>query len=68
MQTHELSDRPNSNPISPKVSWPFVAGALILAIETAVTQSWDEANWVGSALIVVYALLGYFVTDPLRKS
>ena len=55
------------NPLSPKVSVPLILGIIALAAQTAATQTWDETNWAGSALIVLYAVVGYIVKDPLRQ-
>ncbi len=66
MKEHNLTDNPTAKAISPKVSLPFIFGVVALVAETAATQTWDETNWIGSALVVLYAVSGYLVKDPAR--
>ena len=66
MPEHTLNDNPTAKAISPKVSFPLIAGVVSLIAETAVTQNWDETNWLGSGLVVLYAVVGYLVNDPAR--
>jgi len=63
-----MSKSKSVNPVSPKVSVPFILGIVALAAETATTLTWDETNWIGSAIIVLYALSGYLVNDPDRNT
>lgn len=68
MPEHSLTDKPSSKAISPKVSVPFILGVLAVAIEAAATQSWDEVSWLGSVMVVLYAVTGYLVNDPARQT
>jgi len=52
--------------ISPKVTLPILLQFIALIATTASTLSWDETQYVQSALIVLTAAAGYWVKDPLR--
>ena len=56
------------NPVSPKVTWPVILLAVSQAVEVAASQDWSQENTYAAILTVVYALVGYFVSDPLRET
>lgn len=57
------------NNLSPKVTWPALAGAVVtLLVAIAASAGIELEPAVQSALqTVVTAVLGYVVTDPLRN-
>jgi hypothetical protein len=55
-----------SNPISPKISWPTILLALANGLQVAATQEWTEANTYAAATTVLFAIVGFIVSDPKR--
>lgn len=63
-----------SNPISPKVTASTVGAALASLVVVIVTIVWPDALTEtqvaivqGSVTVVLTALLGFLVSDPLRR-
>jgi ABC-type spermidine/putrescine transport system permease subunit II len=66
MPETQLTEKYSERAISPKVTLPVILQFIALAATTASTLSWDETQWVQSALIVLTAVAGYWIKDPQR--
>jgi hypothetical protein len=55
-----------SNPVSPKVSVPFILLFLGNLAEVAATQDWSQENTLVAILTLVQVAVGYWINDPNR--
>ncbi len=55
-----------ANPVSPKVTIPFVVGLVVLVAQLVVTGDWSTGETFNTVVVLLEAVTGYLKTDPRR--